>query len=212
MQKLKFIPFIALLTLAGAARAQNPDAIHHYIDTYKDLAIAEMQRTGVPASITLAQGIYESTAGTSDLVQQSNNHFGIKCRNDWTGEWVKHDDDLKGEHFRKYPTAADSYRDHSDFLRNSPRYASLFTLDPTDYMGWAFGLKKAGYATSPKYPQALIKLIETYNLGDYTLIAMGKKADDGSNVIAAVSTAPANSDPAASLPAETVADNHPKTI
>jgi hypothetical protein len=210
MQKLKLIPVLSMLMLGVSTHAQNPDAINQYIITYKDLAIAEMQRSGVPASITLAQGIYESTAGTSDLVLESNNHFGIKCRNDWTGEWVKHDDDLKGEHFRKYPTAADSYRDHSDFLRNSPRYASLFTLDPTDYMAWAYGLKKAGYATSPKYPQALIKLIDTYNLGDYTLIAMGKKISDGSNTVAAVSTEPANSNPSSSLPAETVSDENIK--
>lgn len=164
-----------LLTLMSVvANAQNPEVVKSYINTYKDLAIAEMQRTGVPASITLAQGIHESTAGTSKLVQASNNHFGIKCKSNWTGESVKHDDDAKGECFRKYPLAEDSYKDHSDFLKNGQRYAFLFQLDPTDYQGWANGLKKAGYATNPKYPTILIKLVEDYNLQDYTLIALGK--------------------------------------
>ena len=113
-------------------------------------------------------------AGTSDLVQKSNNHFGIKCKDTWKGESVFHDDDLRGECFRKYSTAADSYRDHSDFLKGSPRYASLFDLDPTDYRHWAYGLKKAGYATNPQYPQIIIKLIEDYHLEDYTLIGMGQ--------------------------------------
>jgi LysM repeat protein len=155
-------------------RAQEPGEVREYINTYKGLAIAEMQRTGVPAAIKLAQGIHETGAGTSKLVLKSNNHFGIKCKSNWTGESVRHDDDARGECFRKYPSAVDSYRDHSDFLKNSPRYASLFSLDPEDYQGWANGLKNAGYATNPNYPQVLIKLIEDYNLEDYTLIALGK--------------------------------------
>src|SRR4029079_8643330 len=160
--------------------AQSPDAILAYITRYKDLAIAEMKRTGVPAAITLAQGIHETEAGTSVLVKKSNNHFGIKCKDEWRGQSVSHDDDARGECFRKYTAAEDSYRDHSDFLKNRPNYASLFTLDPTDYQGWAYGLKKAGYATNPKYAQILIKLIQDYNLEDYTLIAMGKmKEQDG---------------------------------
>ena len=139
-----------------------------------------MKRTGVPAAITLAQGIHETEAGTSVLVKKSNNHFGIKCKDEWRGQSVSHDDDARGECFRKYSAAEDSYRDHSDFLRNRPNYASLFTLDPTDYQGWAYGLKKAGYATNPKYAQVLIKLIQDYNLEDYTLIAMDKmKEQDG---------------------------------
>ncbi len=170
---------VLLLLSALSSRAQNSAVILNYINTYKDLAIAEMQRSGVPASIKLAQGIHETLAGTSDLVQRSNNHFGIKCKSTWTGESVSHDDDLKGECFRKYPTAEDSYRDHSDFLRSGQRYAFLFALDPTDYNGWAWGLKKAGYATSPKYAQALIRLIEDYHLQDYTLIALGKKDSSG---------------------------------
>ncbi len=145
-----------------------------YVNTYKVLAMAEMQRTGIPASITLAQGLHESEAGTSELVQRSNNHFGIKCKDDWKGEVVYHDDDSRGECFRSYPTAADSYRDHSDFLKRGSRYAFLFGLDPADYEGWAYGLKKAGYATNIRYSQILIKLIRDYNLQQYTMIAMGK--------------------------------------
>jgi len=158
---------------------QSADAILAYITRYKDLAISEMKRTGVPAAITLAQGIHETEAGTSPLVKKSNNHFGIKCKDEWRGQSVSHDDDARGECFRKYAVAEDSYRDHSDFLKTRSNYASLFTLDPTDYQGWAYGLKKAGYATNPKYAQILIKLIQDYNLEDYTLIAMGKmKGDD----------------------------------
>src|SRR4029078_6564331 len=156
------------------SRGQSADAILAYITRYKDLAIAEMKRTGVPAAITLAQGIHETEAGTSVLVKKSNNHFGIKCKDEWRGESVSHDDDARGECFRKYSAPEDSYRDHSDFLKNRPNYASLFTLDPTDYQAWAYGLKKAGYATNPKYAQILIKLIQDYSLEDYTLIAMGK--------------------------------------
>lgn len=187
MRKLRKSLVFILLLLAVNSRAQNSEIIKNYITTFKELAIAEMQRTGVPASIKLAQGIYETTAGTSPLVLQSNNHFGIKCKSTWTGESVRHDDDLKGECFRKYPTAEDSYKDHSDFLKNGQRYAFLFSMDPTNYAAWAYGLKKAGYATSPRYPQALIKIIEDYNLQDYTLIALGKK-ERTDNIITAVVT------------------------
>jgi LysM repeat protein len=166
---------ILLLITALSASSQNADMIKNYIDTYKNLAVAEMQRTGVPAAITLAQGIHESGAGRGELALTANNHFGIKCKSDWTGQSVKHDDDTKGECFRKYPSAEDSYKDHSDFLKNSHRYASLFSLDPSDYSGWANGLKKAGYATNPKYAPTLIRLIEDYHLQDYTLIALGKQ-------------------------------------
>ncbi|MBL7708571.1 MAG: glucosaminidase domain-containing protein [Chitinophagaceae bacterium] len=170
-QLIGTISFVVLSFFAGAQ--QNP-VVLEYINTYKELAIAEMQRTGVPASVKLAQGIHETMAGTSNLVIKSNNHFGIKCKSNWTGESVSHDDDARGECFRKYTSAEDSYRDHSDFLKNSQRYASLFLLEPTDYKGWANGLKKAGYATNPKYPIIIIKLIEDYQLQDYTLIALGK--------------------------------------
>lgn len=174
MQNRKLLLVIVVSCISRLVLAQDPATIEQYINTYKDIAIEEMQRTGVPAAIKLAQGIHETLAGTSDLVKISNNHFGIKCKDTWTGPSVKHDDDLRNECFRKYKTAEDSYRDHSDFLKESPRYASLFNLDPTDYKDWAYGLKRAGYATNPKYPQIIIKLIEDYHLEDYTLIAMGK--------------------------------------
>ena len=145
-----------------------------YIAEYKDLAIREMKRMGVPAAITLAQGILETESGNSVLLQKSNNHFGIKCKSSWSGGSVSHDDDSLGECFRTYKDAEDSYRDHSNFLRGNDRYAFLFKLDPSDYKGWANGLKKAGYATNPRYPEILIKHIETYNLEQYTLAAVGE--------------------------------------
>ncbi len=182
MQKLRNSFIFLLLLTSQLARAQKQELIANYISTYKDLAIAEMKRTGVPASITLAQGIHESGAGAGKLVVASNNHFGIKCKSNWTGESVRHNDDAKGECFRKYPLASDSYKDHSDFLKNGQRYAFLFSLDPTDYAGWANGLKQAGYATNPKYPQVLIKLIEDYGLQHYTFIAMGKIPDQAAEL------------------------------
>jgi hypothetical protein len=184
MLKIRNTLFFLMLLLAPVVFSQQSEVIKNYINTYKDLAIAEMQRTGVPSAITLAQGIHESGAGQGKLVMMSNNHFGIKCKSNWTGESVKHDDDARGECFRKYKQPEDSYRDHSDFLRNGKHYAFLFQLDPSDYTAWAHGLKKAGYATNPKYPQVLIKLIEDYNLQEYTLIALGKNGQATDNVIA----------------------------
>lgn len=181
MKKRRFAILIIAALLAGQSFAQSKATIHAYIEKFKDVAIEEMQRTGVPAAIKLAQGIHETGAGTSDLVTRSNNHFGIKCKTEWQGEKVYHDDDARGECFRKYEDPANSYRDHSDFLRTRSHYAALFNLDPTDYEAWAYGLKKAGYATNPKYPQILIKLIRDYNLNDYTLIALGRKQEDGNS-------------------------------
>ena len=175
MQNTRKLLVIILLFTGFISRGQDQSIIQNYINTYSSAAIAEMHRTGVPASIKLAQGIHETMAGTSDLVVKSNNHFGIKCKDTWKGESVSHDDDARGECFRKYKSPLESYRDHSDFLKSSARYASLFNLDPLNYTAWAYGLKKAGYATNPKYPQIIIKLIEDYNLQDYTLIALGKK-------------------------------------
>lgn len=163
--------FLAMLMLASNAQKEKA---YNYIAQYKDIAIAEMQRSGVPASITLAQGILESSYGESDLCKNSNNHFGIKCKTEWTGEKVYHDDDTKQECFRSYPTAAESYKDHSNFLRTRTWYDFLFKLDPIDYVSWAKGLKKAGYATEKDYPQKLIKVINDYNLNQYTLIALNK--------------------------------------
>ncbi|THU33475.1 LysM peptidoglycan-binding domain-containing protein [Niastella caeni] len=169
----RLLVVLSIFAVQGLQAQRNSDVID-YINTYKELAIREMQRSGVPASITLAQGIHESMAGKSDLVQRSNNHFGIKCRAEWKGEKVYHDDDARGECFRSYTKADESYVDHSDFLRKGQRYAFLFEYEPTDYNKWAYGLKKAGYATNPRYPQIIIKYIEDYNLQQYTLIAMGK--------------------------------------
>jgi hypothetical protein len=174
MRKQKLTLLFFALTIVSAAYTQNNPLIIDYINTYKELAISEMKRTGVPAAIKLAQGIHETDAGTSKLVKKSNNHFGIKCKTGWTGMSVKHTDDARNECFRSYNESIDSYLDHSNFLRNSSRYASLFDLDPTDFSGWANGLKKAGYATNPRYPVILIKLIEDYHLQDYTLIVLGK--------------------------------------
>jgi LysM repeat protein len=219
---MKKLPvFLCLLLLSKLLFAQSPEVIRNYIATYKDIAIQEMRRTGVPAAITLAQGIHETSAGQSDLVRKSNNHFGIKCKSEWTGASVTHDDDAKGECFRKYDDPRDSYRDHSDFLKNRPYYAFLFKLDPTDYEAWAYGLKKAGYATNPKYAQILIKLIQDYNLQDYTLIALDRKKEDvlfasASNSIQSESSsdakAPANGISAASYPTGVFKINNTKVV
>ena len=135
-----------------------------YINTYKDLAISEMKRTGIPASISLAQGMIESDFGHSTLAREANNHFGIKCHNGWTGPIVRHHDDKRNECFRKYGKPEESFYDHSDFLKSGSRYSFLFSIDQTDYKAWARGLKKAGYATNPDYANMLIRKIEENNL------------------------------------------------
>jgi LysM repeat protein len=164
---VKYIFYLALYMLAPvrmkAQHLPNEDIVY-YITQYADIAINEMVRTGVPASIKIAQGILETQAGKSKLVAESNNHFGIKCKSNWDGPKVYHDDDAQGECFRKYKDAISSYKDHSDFLKLQPRYTSLFELDVDDYKGWAWGLKKAGYATNPIYAETLIKFIEDYQL------------------------------------------------
>lgn len=166
----KNILFITLVFCAGIAKSQHLTPVQ-YIEQYKDLAISEMKRMGVPAAITLAQGLLETESGNSTLLKKSNNHFGIKCKSNWTGIGVSHDDDAIGECFRSYKDAEESYRDHSNFLRSSDRYAMLFKLNPTDYKGWAKGLRKAGYATNPKYPDILIRNIELYDLQQYSFAA-----------------------------------------
>ncbi len=138
-----------------------------YIDEYNDIAILEMIAYEIPASITLAQGILESNSGKSRLSVKGNNHFGVKCHSSWTGSRMYHDDDARQECFRKYDHPLFSYRDHSEFLYGRKRYAGLFELRKNDYKGWAKGLKKAGYATDPKYPKKLIELIEIYDLDAY---------------------------------------------
>ena len=161
---LAIVLFLSNTALAQPAKRMTAT---EYVSKYKDEAIADMYKTGVPASITLAQGILESDAGNSNLAKEANNHFGIKCHKEWTGETYIMDDDAKDECFRKYRSVLDSYDDHGMFLRTRPRYASLFDLDITDYKAWAHGLKQAGYATNPRYAELLIKLIEENALHQY---------------------------------------------
>jgi hypothetical protein len=137
-----------------------------YIDRFKGIAIQEMNLYGIPASITLAQGLFESGNGNGELARVANNHFGIKCTTDWKGKSYYKDDDHPNDCFRVYDHPEDSYRDHSEFLKRK-RYAALFELDKNDYQGWAYGLKKAGYATNPNYPQLIIGIIQKYNLDQY---------------------------------------------
>jgi LysM repeat protein len=158
---------------SAAPEGSIPSYAVEYLNKYGDLAVNEMKRTGIPASITLAQGMLESDYGRSTLARKGNNHFGIKCHNDWDGARIYHNDNRRGECFRAYPSVENSYRDHSDFLVNGSRYHDLFRLSNTDYRGWAHGLKKAGYATDPKYPALLIRKIEDYGLHAYDTGARG---------------------------------------
>jgi LysM repeat protein len=177
---MKRIALLILLVISTTVHAQR-EKVDAYIEKYKDLAIAEMQRTGIPASITLAQGILESKYGESDLAKNANNHFGIKCKTEWTGPKIYHDDDLKKECFRVYASAEESYTDHSNFLMTRDWYAFLFKLDATDDKGWAYGLKKAGYALEKDYPQRLLKLINDFQLQQYSLVALGKPVNKSEN-------------------------------
>lgn len=148
------------------------DIIRLYIYQFKDVAMSNMKNYGIPASIILAQGILESGAGKGDLASRSNNHFGIKCHAGWTGESVRHDDDAAQECFRKYDNPSESFKDHALFLTGRSRYAKLFTLSKSDYKAWARGLRAAGYATDPKYPDKLISYIERYGLNEYDNMAL----------------------------------------
>src|SRR5690554_2510023 len=161
------LALLFLITFSFSASGNTPKiSLEKYIETWKDVAISQMHSHGVPASITLAQGILESGFGNSDLAVKANNHFGIKCH-DWKGESFLKDDDKRNECFRKYKNAAQSFEDHSHFLTGRSRYAFLFDLDVTNYKGWAKGLKQAGYATNPSYDKRLIDLIERYDLDQY---------------------------------------------
>ena len=164
--KANILGLALLCCLPMGAQMRWNQTYQTYINQYKDLAIEQMLRYRIPASITLAQGLFESAAGRSDLVRQGNNHFGIKCHN-WTGPTQYHDDDARGECFRVYQDARDSYEDHSKFLACQPRYARLFQLSQRDYKGWARGLKACGYATNPQYANKLIQIIELYKLNEY---------------------------------------------
>lgn len=192
MNKLYIIPFVlalGILSSCGSSRrmtSRSPADYNNsgsvgsgYLEQYASIAVDEMRRTGVPASITLAQGIIESDYGRSRLARQANNHFGIKCHSNWRGGTIYHNDDRRGECFRRYRRAEDSFRDHSDFLVSGSRYAFLFRLDQSDYRGWARGLKEAGYATNPRYASMLIDKIEEMGLYEYDDYALNRRASAG---------------------------------
>jgi hypothetical protein len=161
---------------------QNNTITIAYIAQYKAIAMKEMKRTGVPASITLAQAILESNSGESNLAKKHNNHFGIKCKSDWTGAKAYQDDDAKQECFRAYETAEVSFKDHSNFLKNRPNYVDLFLLDPVDDTAWAYGLKKAGYATATDYPKKLLKIIDDYELAQYNFPELENEVEEEEGV------------------------------
>ena len=163
-----------LTSLVASAQVRWSAEYQEYIDQYKDIAIEEMANYRIPASITLAQGLLESGAGKSYLSRCGNNHFGIKSHG-WQGRTIKHDDDKKQESFRAYDSPRESYEDHSRFIANRERYQRLFSLNITDYRGWAKGLKECGYATNPKYAQRLINIIETYQLYKYDTMSPARK-------------------------------------
>ena len=174
---LKFICIIltsTILSVSGIAQTIGPETAA-YINQYKNIAMQEQIRTGVPAAIKLGQAILESQTGKSRLATEANNHFGIKCKTEWRGPKIYHNDDANGECFRVYDNAEASYIDHSNFLKTRTHYAFLFKLDVRDFTSWAFGLKQAGYATNPNYPAQLIKAINDYDLAQYSLIAIEQK-------------------------------------
>ena len=175
--KISKLALLFFLTLPLTSLAQKTATLI-YIDQYKDIAISEMKRTGIPASITLAQGIIESNSGESNLALNFKNHFGIKCKSDWKGETTFQDDDAKQECFRVYPNSNASYIDHSNFLKTRPNYAPLFELDPVDDSAWAYGLKKAGYATASDYPKKLLKVINDFELSQYNFPELAFYDDD----------------------------------
>lgn len=184
---MKRVFALLLLTLIGIASssADVRQTREEYVERYKAIAIAHMERYGIPASITMAQGILESDSGNSLLSTTSNNHFGIKCKKGWKGRKVYHDDDAKGECFRAYPSVEASYQDHADFLDQSPRYDSLFAYPSNDYRSWARGLKACGYATAPDYAERLVKIIESMKL--YLL-----DKENGGSIYSASKSASAN--------------------
>lgn len=167
MKNLKFL-LVAAFCIFTSVNAQSDSRMtpEEYIAKFKEAALLDMKKTGVPASITMAQGMYESDYGNSPLAKEANNHFGVKCHSEWNGATYHQNDDAPNECFRKYKSVVESYDDHSDFLRSRERYKSLFDLEITDYKGWAHGLKKAGYATNPEYAKKLIDIIERYNLSE----------------------------------------------
>jgi len=167
---------LSCLMCMGVLHSQEMSR-EEYVDKFKDIAIRKMAEFKIPASITLAQGILESGSGNSKLAQKANNHFGIKCHKGWTGKTFYQDDDLKNECFRKYDNPEESFKDHSYFLTTRDRYAGLFTLEITDYKAWAKGLKDAGYATNPRYPEILIKIIEENKLYEYDQLTLSLEGE-----------------------------------
>ncbi|MFC2102585.1 glycoside hydrolase family 73 protein [Bacteroidota bacterium] len=161
--------FLILFSLSANAQSSYEEHVRAYINKYKGIVIQDMKTYGIPASIKLAQAILESRAGQSALATDANNHFGIKCHKGWMGKTYRLDDDAPNECFRKYDNASESFRDHSEFLTTRSRYSFLFSIDIQDYKAWAYGLKTAGYATNPKYPDLLIRIIERYSLNQYDL-------------------------------------------
>ena len=183
------------LTLGMAIQTgwtQNSTTTIAYIDQFKIIAMKEMKRTGVPASITLAQAILESNSGESNLAKNHNNHFGIKCKSDWTGAKAYQDDDSKQECFRAYEAAELSFKDHSNFLKNRPNYVDLFLLDPVDDTAWSYGLKKAGYATASDYPKKLLKIIDDYELAQYNFPELANEIEGEEEGVKTPSDAPVN--------------------
>ena len=198
--QMKRILFLLVAACLALGAGKNPRLA--YIDRYSALAVLEMQRTGVPASITLAQGMLESGYGLSPLATKANNHFGMKCHSDWKGEKFYYDDDKADECFRVYRTVEDSFRAHSDFLRGRERYQFLFDLDPTDYKGWARGLRRAGYATDPGYATKLINLIEDFQLYRFdTMTEDALPAGAAAEPVAEAAAEAAAAEPAAEAPA-----------
>ena len=176
--KQTILLILTLWTAIQTGWSQNNAATIAYITQFKAIAMKEMKRTGVPASITLAQAIVESNSGESNLAKNHNNHFGIKCKSDWTGAKTYQDDDAKQECFRVYEAAELSFKDHSNFLKNRPNYVDLFLLDPVDDTAWSYGLKKAGYATASDYPKKLLKIIDDYELAQYNFPELANEIEE----------------------------------
>ncbi|MDR0907892.1 MAG: glucosaminidase domain-containing protein [Rikenellaceae bacterium] len=196
---MKKIVLLAVAVVTAAVAAGQKISRAEYLERYKGIAVADMEKYGIPASIKMAQGMLESDYGNSRLAREANNHFGIKCKSDWTGSSVFHDDDQPNECFRQYLTAEESWHDHSEFLDRGGRYQFLFELDPLDYKAWARGLKKAGYATNPRYPELLIKIIEDNSLW---LLDQGRQLPMG--VIVARQNSEASRGSSEAVPAEQV--------
>lgn len=206
---------ISITLYAGTPGNGEKLSTEQYIEIYAHAAMENMRITGVPASITLAQGILESSSGNSPLAREANNHFGIKCHKEWSGPTYIQDDDEKDECFRKYSDVLDSYKDHAHFLTSRERYKGLFLLEKTDYQGWAHGLKAAGYATNPNYAPLLIGLIERYQLAKYDKMVLEGQPDEASREIQIIQEIEASTSGANSAPTkkpEAAVDGSPSPV